>query len=161
MRLAYLFAWILGSCTTTPPEELDCSGKPDFDVIITALDAALPGDTVVRLAYGGGEDEYRLASPGTPEVLFCSVADREGNSVDAGRLSGAAGRGSGGESGDGGAASTASAEALRCRLWTDGPAELSVETESYPNAEPLELMPRSGACTVEKGLELVPPDGGV
>lgn len=133
------------------------NGIPDFEVLITAAEGPLPADLLVRVEYGGGEEEYLLAAPGTPEIMFCKHADRDGNVVEAG-AGGAGGEGSGGEAGGPGARDV---EALLCQIWSFGSARIEVETMAYPMATPLELTREQGVCTLKTELELSLPDGGI
>jgi len=119
----------------------------------------LPEDLIVRIEYGGGEEEYVLADPGTEqEALFCDPADREGNVIDAGAP---APNGAGGAGGEGGAPSVGPVEALFCRIWSFGPARIEVETVAYPMVEPLDLTHERDVCTGKAELELEMPDGGM
>lgn len=173
MRLRFLlFASVLFACGPDA-EPQNCSGtaQPDFDVLITTPYGPLPPDTVLRLHYGGraadDPEELDLANPKTPEALFCYVADRTGRypkgeaplGSSAPGVDGAAGAagagGAGGASGAGGAI-----EALYCRLWTDGSADLDVITETYGKVS-VELETQRSGCTVEKTVELMPADGGM
>jgi len=174
MRLRWLLlASALGACGPDADQQ-SCDGAalPDFDVLITAEYGPLPPDTVLRLHYGGraadDPEELDLAHPKTPEALFCYVSDRMGHySKDEPALgsSAAAANGAAGDAGAGGESATAGAhagaiEALYCRLWTDGSADLDVVTETYGKIS-VELETKRSQCTVEKVVELMPPDGGM
>jgi hypothetical protein len=155
-------------------EPQDCVGAamPDFDVLITAEYGPLPPDTVLRLHYGGRDaddpEELDLADPKTPEALFCYVSDRMGQypkgepALGSGpppAVGGAAGdSGAGGEPAAGEPPETI--EALYCRIWTDGSAELDVITQTYGKVS-VELETKRSGCTVEKVIPLMPVDGGV
>jgi hypothetical protein len=167
-RIALVFgAAALGlavACGSDPKPTEPCrDGRPDFELLITAPGGPLPADLVVHVEYGGGEEEYSLASPGTQAVLFCDPSDREGNVIDAGTPSGgdagAFGR-EAGTGGEGGAHGEASAQALFCRIWSFGAARIEVETMAYPTIEPLELTPEKGVCTGKEELQLSMPDAG-
>lgn len=159
MRRTLLLALLaLASCDDEPPPPADCT-TPDFDVVITAVDAPLPADTVVTMEYGGGDDEYRLTNdPEGPENLFCSPSDRKGNPI-----SGDAGEGGqsarNADGGAGGAPSGGTIEGLRCDLWSDGPATLTITTSMYP-VTVAKLQPKKGVCTVSTEVEIGPNDGG-
>jgi len=159
VRRAFLLALLVVSCEDDPPHPADCPSGPDFEVLISALDAPLPADTVVTVHYGGGvTEEYRIPDHGKHYVLFCEPTDRDGNPVGTGGHGGegqlAAGRnGPGGSPGSG-------FEALTCELWTDGPATLSVETSRYPKRTE-DLQAKNGKCTVSSEVELSPEDGGI
>jgi hypothetical protein len=146
-------------CGSDPhPTEPCASGIPDFEVLIQAAEGPLPEDLLVRVEYGGGEEEYVLANPGTPVVMFCRHADRERNATDAG-TGGAGGEGGGG--GEGGTTNLRGVEALLCEIWSFGSARVEVETQAYPMTMPLELTRKQEMCTVKAELELSLPDGGV
>jgi hypothetical protein len=131
-------------------------------VLISAVGEPLPKDTVIRLYYGAGDpehpEEFVLADPGIPKVLFCAASDRQGNKIDAGLPS----QGSGGESGAGGARGdeTVSVDALSCDVWSFGAAELEIETASYPDQMRVSLTKKKGVCTVHSDVELERPDAG-
>lgn len=163
MRRAFLLALLLLSCKDDPAQPATCGDTPDFIVIISALDAPLPADTVVSVAYGGtGMEECRIPNDGEHEVLFCDPSDREGNPVElAGGQAGetAATAGSGGQGGAGNGRPRHTLEALRCEFWTDGPAKVTVTTELYPPVEE-DLTTRKGECLVESEIVLQHEDGG-
>jgi len=126
----------------------------------------LPEDLIVRIEYGGGEEEYVLANPGTEQkALFCDPADRDGNVIEAGAPApngtGGIGAGGGGAGGESGAPSVGPVEALFCRIWSFGPARIEVETVMYPMVEPLDLTHEQDVCTGKAELELEMPDGGM
>jgi hypothetical protein len=155
------------ACGSDPKPTEPCrDGRPDFELLIKAQSGPLPEDLVVRVLFSGGEEEYVLASPGTQEVMFCKVADREGNVIDAGSphvngSAGAGGAGAEGEGGAGGAPGDREVEALRCEIWSFGSARIEVETAAYPMQEPLELFHKKDVCTVEAEFELAMPDAGM
>jgi hypothetical protein len=153
------------SCKDDPAEPEDCGDTPDFIVIVSALDAPLPLDTVVSVEYGGaGMEQDRIPDDGDHRVMWCDPSDREGNPVDA---AGGQGGESGGTTGSGGQGGALGGrphqvlEALRCELWTRGPATVSVATKAYPMPAPLSLEAKRGQCTFESEIVLRPGDGGV
>jgi hypothetical protein len=156
VRRAYLLALLVASCKDAPPTKPNCTSLPDFEILVSAVDAPLPPDTVVSIEYGGGVMEYySLAGPSERHVLFCDVTDREGNPVtgaggQAGQVAGGAGAGEG---------PADPVEALHCELWTDGPATVTVETTLYPTAV-VPLHAKKDKCTVSADIELGPDDGG-
>jgi hypothetical protein len=104
-----------------------------------------------------------------PQVLFCARTNREGEPLEGGGAAGNSGAGgASGASGAGGAGASAGGAAplapsgvpaLRCTLWTQGPATLEITGSGYlDQREELELM--RGTCTVEAQLELMRGDGG-
>ena len=134
MRRAFLLALLCLSCKGAPATPTDCGDVPDFIVIISALDAPLPLDTVVYVEYGGTlAEEYRIPDDINHRVLFCEASDREGNPLDAAGGHGgesAALAGASGQGGTGGSRPGHLLEALRCELWTRGPATVTVETKA-------------------------------
>lgn len=160
MRSAFLLALLFLSCKDDPAEPADCGDTPDFIVVISALDAPLPLDTVVSVEYGGtGTEEYRIPDVVDHKVLFCDPSDREGNLVEA--AAGGHGGETSGPGGQGGAGGKHALEALRCELWTRGPATVTVATKAYPAPEPLSLEAKRGQCTVESEIVLQRDDGGM
>jgi len=159
VRRATLLALLLVSCKDDPPHPADCPSGPDFEVLITALDAPLPADIRISIEYAGGLNEvYSIPDHGKHHALFCSPSDREGNPLPAGGQGGQGSLGAG-ESGRGGASADSGLEGLACELWTDGPATLTVETSMYPKAtEP--LAAKEGKCVVAAQIVLALPDGG-
>jgi hypothetical protein len=143
-----------------PPEP--CDG-PDFDVVIRAAHGELPSDTLIVLIYGSGREEYRLSENGTPEVLFCSPADTEGEPLEAGApdpaQGGASGASGASSTGGGGASAASGVASLRCELWTQGPATLEITGRGYPDLRE-ELKLQRETCTVEAELELTRGDAG-
>jgi hypothetical protein len=164
VRRAFLFALLFLSCKDDPAEPADCGDTPDFLVIVSALDAPLPLDTVVSVEYGGaGMEEDRIPDDGDHRILWCDPSDREGNPVEAAGGHGGddAASGSSGQGGAGGGRPKHVLEALRCELWTRGPATVTVATKAYPMPAPLSLAAKRGQCTVESEIVLQHDDGGV
>lgn len=160
MRRTLLLAFLaLASCDDEPRPPADCT-TPDFDVLITAVDGPLPADTVVKMVFGGGMDEYRLTDDTTdPENLFCTPSDREGNPVLADNGEGGRSAQAGHDGGAGGASSDGTVEGLRCDVWSDSSVTLTVTTSTYPVAV-AQLQGKKGVCTVSSEIELSPSDGG-
>ncbi len=160
MRRALFLALLLSSCKDDPPQPTNCSG-PDFDVVISAVEGPLPLDTNILLEYAGGPDEeYMLSDSMDHRVLFCVPSDREGNPPDG--TGGHAGNGVAGLAGIGGAGGEGpegDVEAVRCTLWTDGPARLTIETSIYAT-EIVQLSAKKGKCTVTRDIVLGLADGG-
>jgi hypothetical protein len=148
------------------PQPHDCGGKPDFSVVISAYSGPVPPDAIIRLYYGGRPPDQpevlTLASPLTPQALFCYPGDRSGNydpqSPPIGAQSQGLAAGGSGAGGEGGAPS-GELEALVCNLYTDGSARLEVETQLYGTSE-LELKLKKDVCTVTTTLILEPTDAG-
>jgi hypothetical protein len=163
MRAGCLLLLALTPCCGPDPGPVVCQ-RADFEVLIRAPDAPLPSDTTVRLHYGGrafdDPEELVLAQPGTPQALFCYAATRDGvvepgASAFGSSLSAADGTAGAGGSDDGGAP----LDALLCKLWTDGSADLEVETHLYGVVK-AKLESKKRVCTVWSVLELHPSDAG-
>ncbi len=140
---------------------------------VTAERGALPADTVVRVTYGAGEEEYALLKPQAPrEVMFCSVLREaspdaqtsfDASSEDAAGMGGlgagpsdAGPRDAGPRDGGQGAAM-----AVRCELWTGGAATVDVMASGYPVLQS-ELEAEADECgIVTRDVDLVlTMDGG-
>lgn len=161
-RLIYLSLFV-GACGPDKKPAPPCPSGPDFEVLISAEGEPLPSDTVVRLYYGAGDpehpEEFVLADPGVPKVLFCSAADRDGNKIDGGLPEPGGGGGDGGEGGVGGG-KIVTVEALLCECWSFGSAELEIVTASYPDQERVALKKKQDVCTVHSEVVLEKPDAG-
>jgi hypothetical protein len=154
MGLALLAFPLLHNCADDDDDDGTdpCPGTPSpaFAVSITAAEGPLPQDTSVRLAYGGGSEEYFLAgNGGHPSVMFCTPE-----------------RGSAGSGGEGGAAAGASQGTLLpttrlvCEVWVEGAATIWVSGGDYPELE-AELEGQSNECgpeAVEEELVLGHPE---
>lgn len=157
MRRAYLLALLLASCKDDPPESTGCpSDRPDFQVLVTALDAPLPADTLISIDYGaGGREYYSYPDRFEHNALFCTPSDREGNPLPEG---GQGGQGPG-AIGAGGEGASSGIEGIFCDLWTDGPATMTVESALYPT-ETADLHAKKGKCVLATEIVLGPDDGG-
>src|SRR6186997_2282778 len=94
------------------PDEVDV--LPPFAVTVRAEDGPLPPDTLIRLAYGSGEEEYALEAPSDGLVMFCKPA------------------GTPAAAGAGGETVTTPTEALLCEIWEEGAVTLRVSGGDYP-----------------------------
>ena len=173
-RAAWLLGWGLllpPACGPDPEPPAACGAVADFQVTISAAGGELPSDTVVVLIYGSGREEYQLSNPETPEVLFCTPVDSEGREIEVGEGgeggeggeteggAGGAGRPGGGAGGAHPTPATEGVPALRCMLYTQGPATLEISAGNYGELrEEFEL--RRGLCTVEAKVELMRGDAG-
>jgi hypothetical protein len=158
MRIrSYCFALVLLACGHDPRPVIPCGPEPDFIVSISAEDGSLARDTVVRVYYGGGDsehpEEFRIDADTPHFVLFCDVTDSAGNVIDAGVP---------GAGGEGGATSESSepVEGIRCRMWTDGSAQLEVESSLHPTQR-LNLTPKKNECIVTTEFLLKRGDAGM
>jgi hypothetical protein len=145
------------ACGHDPRPVIPCGPEPDFIVSISAEDGSLSRDTVVRVYYGGGDpehpEEFRIDEQAPHFVLFCEVTDSARNAIDAGIP------GVGGEAG----ASHENrdpVQGIRCRMWTDGSAQLEVESSFQPTQR-LNLTPKKDECTVPTDFLLKRGDAGM
>lgn len=156
LALPVVLALFAGSaCTNSPPSGPNCPGpRAAFHVTITAKNGPLPPDTVVKVEYGGGSEEYSLASPPPqPEVVFCDPID-----ADAGTGANDGGSDAAGTTDAG----TGPVMALSCKLWTNAAATIDVQGSGYPLLEQ-QLQAQKDDCgikTVEYALVLGETDGG-
>lgn len=124
---------------------------------ISAEDGSLARDTVVRVYYGGGDpeqpEEFRIDERAPHFVLFCEVTDAAGNVIDQ-EIPGAGG--------EGGASpeNRESVAGIRCRMWTDGSAQLEVESSEHPTQR-LNLTPKKNECVVTTDFVLKRGDAGM
>jgi hypothetical protein len=180
LSLFVLSAVLAPSCGPDAPP-LECpEPHPSFDVLIVAKDGPLPSDTLVTVAYGGGSEEYRADAPGPKQVVFCEPTTADGGALPpmgAGGESGAGGAGGepsananggapnslgggGGVGGETGATPHASAllEGIRCQLWTQGPATVTVDTNDVYETKVHPLRVSNTVCTVVETIEVAPPE---
>jgi len=133
MRLSLLtlslFAALTGCGPDKRPEE-PCDG-PSFNLVVTAEGGPLPSDTRINVRSGSNQtgEAYELGQQARSQAVFCD----EDTDVPAGE---------GGASQGGAAATDATREvrALRCRLYTQGPARLDATATGY---QPIEDEPLS------------------
>ncbi len=121
---------------------MECSLKPAFALTLRALDGPVPTDTLLRVKYGGGVEEYRVSDAvQTQEVTFCQRRSEDGGAVPAGEPP----------------------SEVTCELWTQGAATIAIETSSYPRLDSSLEAEAEGRCiqTVEVTLTLGEGDGGV
>ena len=142
-----------------PDNRPKCTGSsPDFKITLKLSDRPLPQDTVVHVMFGGtGIEDYVLAAPTTPEVVFCNPADDSGTQIDTPSAA------EGGAAGAAGARGALSGEGpvpeLVCSLWTGGYAKLQVSGTGLDGARSYPLSP-TDACVVVQTIVLDSPDGG-
>jgi hypothetical protein len=129
---------------TSDPDPCPDEQPPAFLITVTAVDGSLPSNTRVRLAYGGGNEEYALDSQeNRPSVMFCRA---EQASFGAGGLGGGAGAGG----------NLVPSSKLVCELWIEGAATIWVQGGDYIEVA-MELSGEANECgpqTVEEELEL-------
>lgn len=132
-----------------------CDG-PTYDLVVRvakAERAPLPADTRLNVRYGGNHEgeEYALGEKHTPQAVFCNEDTTQGGAGSepaASPNAGAGGQGSEPESG---------VWALRCRLYTQGPARVDITADGYEPIEQQDLtLADDERCRVKKVVELKP-----
>jgi hypothetical protein len=121
-------------------------------LVVRAEDAPLPPDTRLNVRYGGNHEgeSYALGEKHTPQAVFCSEDTSQGGaSSEPAASAGAGGQGSEPEP-------SSSVWALRCRLYTQGPARVDVTASGYEPIEEQDLTLADERCRVEKVVELKP-----
>lgn len=154
IRLGWLLVsglvWLPLSCGPDKRPQALCDG-PSFNLVVTAEGGALPPDTRINIRYGSNQEgePYRLGQKTSGQAVFCEEASSVGGS------------------GAGGApeadADAAGVQALRCRLYTQGPARLDATASGYEPIEDLALpLDQEDYCEVEFDvkLERLAPDAG-
>lgn len=149
-----------------PPE--GCDG-PSFNLVVHAEDSPLPPDTRINVRYGSNQEgePYALGQPPRKQAVFC-----EEDTVQGGGPSEVPAPSRGANGGAGGAAGEASGEpapsleaggaspevwALRCRLYTQGPARVDVTATGYEPVEDRALpFEDDDRCDVEAIVVLTP-----
>jgi hypothetical protein len=126
-------------------------------VVRTETGQALPADTRINVRYGGNPDgePYALGEPHAPQAVSCSEDAGGAPSVDD-----AAG---GAHAGSAPAIDETAVRALRCGLYTQGPARVDVTATGYEPIEDEALsFERKKHCEVPIELKLLPekPDAG-
>ncbi len=137
---SWVVALALSACSTDPRPE--CPLKPAFQLSLSASEGPLPPDTVLRVKYGGGLEEYRLNDlVHTQEVVFCQHRLDGGLPAEAG----------------------VPVDELYCEMWTQGAATVTVEATGYPDLEQKIEAQAKDRCilTVDVSLRLDLGDGGV
>ena len=150
-----IFAAPFSACGPDAKPEQPCDG-PNFNLVVTAENGPLPPDTRINVRYGGNQEgePYALGETAAPQAVFCvedtsvggALGTDEGESV----------------AGVGGAASEATepaipdnVQALRCRLYTQGPARLDVTASGYEPIDDRALsLERKKRCEVAVPITL-------
>jgi hypothetical protein len=107
LLLAAVAGW---GCEPEDPGEPACPSCAAFAFTLAAEAGPVPRQTTLTVTYGGGVEQYALASPPVhSDVLFCSSEPRD----DA----------------EGGVAR------VFCDVWTQSTTSLKVESDGYPTFE--------------------------
>lgn len=120
--------------------------------MVRAEDEPLPPDTRLNVRYGGNHEgeAYALGEKHTPQAVFCNEDTSQGGAgSDPAPTAGAAGHDSEADPG------SSDVWALRCRLYTQGPARVDVTASGYAPIEEQDLsLADDERCRVEKVVEL-------
>jgi hypothetical protein len=152
--LALPFSTLLVGCGPDKRPEEPCDG-PSFNLVVTAEDGPLPPDTRINVRSGSNQtgEAYELGQQARGQAVFC---EEDTTSPDA----------EGGASQGGAAATDAESRdvyALRCRLYTQGPARLEATATGYQaiEDEPLSFEKKPYCeVSVNVRLERELPDAG-
>jgi hypothetical protein len=126
-----------------------CDG-PTYNLVVRIENAPLPPDLRLNVRYGGNHEGegYALGEKHTPQAVFCSEDTSQGGAGNEPTPSG-------GESNHEPEDAAASVWALRCRLYTQGPARIDVTATGYESIEEQDLtLADDERCRVEKIVEL-------
>lgn len=140
------------------PEE-PCNG-PSFNLVVRAeKNLPLPEDTRINVRYGANPEgePYALGENGSPQAVRCTEDSSPGGAPSVDKQRDSAGAGGGDGSGGGGV------WALRCLLYTQGPARLDVTASGYAPIDDRPLsLDRKHRCDVDVDVTLEPekPDAG-
>jgi len=141
------------ACGPDPKPGPPCEG-PTYNLVVKAENGPLPSDTRLNVRYGGNNEgeSYTLGEEPMPQAVHCD------EDTSGGGAPGAPGAG-GGDAGLGGAGPDVSEGtdvwALRCRLYTQGPARIDVTASGYePIEEQALILDEKLRCQVEVEVEL-------
>lgn len=147
-----------------PPE--GCDG-PSFNLVVHAEDGPLPPDTRINVLYGSNQEgePYALGEPGRKQAVFCEEDTVQGGGPSESRTPGPGDVGGAGGAGgaepvpndDGQGGASPAVWALRCRLYTQGPARIDVTATGYEPIEDRKLpFEEDDRCDVEALVVLTP-----
>jgi hypothetical protein len=142
-----------------PPE--GCDG-PSYNLVVHAEEGPLPPDTRINVIYGSNQEgePYALGEPGRKQAVFCEEDTVQGGGPSEVRTpsdSGGAGGAQGAEPAPGDGAESPDVWALRCRLYTQGPARIDVAATGYEPIEDRKLpFEEDDRCDVEAIIVLTP-----
>jgi len=169
--LGLVFQVALGCGPDKRPQE-GCDG-PNFNLVVRAENGPLPSDTRINVIYGSNQmgEPYEIGQPARKQAVFCEEdtsvggasgdgdGDGDGDGEDA--KDGQA-KGDGGDGGDGTVTNppepmSPDVWALRCRLYTQGPARLDVTATGYQKIKDHKLsFDDETHCRVHAEVTLIP-----
>lgn len=157
MKRTFWLAIALGTAAACGPDarpEEPCNG-PSFNLVVRAEKGhPLPSDTRINVHYGANQDgePYALGEKNNPQAVRCTEDTSPGGAPSTETHQAAAG--------EGGAPSTNGSDevwALRCLLYTQGPARLDVTATGYEPVDNLLLsLERKERCDVDFPVRLQP-----
>jgi hypothetical protein len=150
------------------PQE-GCDG-PTFNLVVRAENGPLPSDTRINVIYGSNQmgEPYELGQPARKQAVFCdedtTVGGASGDGDGDGDGHGGQAKANGGAGGDGGVERAprprpaAQVQALRCRLYTQGPARVDVTATGYEKVKDYNLpfIEDEPHCRVDAEVMLTP-----
>ena len=140
-----------------------CEGVADFVLTLSSPTGSFPADTKIEVTFGGGSQEtYWLSAANDPEVLICETTPA-GGAGEGGAAAQESNAGAGGNAGTigpthGGASSgnTKAIGAIRCEIWSGGPATISIRAATWHTTR--ELKPDDELCSLSEDIVLGEPD---
>ena len=142
--VAVSLSTLLAACGPDKRPEEPCDG-PSFNLVVTAEDGALPSDTRINVRSGSNQrgEAYELGQQARGQAVFCEE--------DTTMLPGEGGASQGGAAGT---SESGEVYALRCRLYTPGPARLDATATGYEAIDDRELSFDKKYCKVAIHVEL-------
>lgn len=153
VRLSFLLALaraavagaVLFGCSAEDGEQ-DCTDQAAFELTLRSALGPLPHDTEVLVEYSGGEEPYFLSKPNDNEIVLCQ-ATHGGAQADAGDAGGAS------DAGDAGALGPVTT--LTCKLWTQGPATVTVKAPGFDDVVRKPAAEKRNGCFETVPVEVV------
>ncbi|MDF3072108.1 MAG: hypothetical protein K0R38_7709 [Polyangiaceae bacterium] len=130
-------------------------------MVVRAEDAPLPPDTRINVLYGSNQEgePYELGKPGRKQAVFCEEDTVQGGGPSESPETGTGALDSGGAGGAAGSdvapGESADVWALRCRLYTQGPARVDVTATGYQPIKDRKLS-FDDRCNVEALVTITP-----
>lgn len=123
------------SCGEDPANDQPCRQAPTFRVIVSASPGPLPPDTVLHVETQFVDEDYFVYHPTPSDLIFCDPKD---------------------------ASPDVPIAEVHCNLWTQAPADVTVEAGGCGTLEQALKVKRENDCiaTRDVSLVLVPGDGG-
>ncbi len=137
-----------------------CDG-PSFNLVVSAVDGPLPADTRINVRYGSNQEgePYALGQDSRKQAVFCEEDTVQGGGPSELRETGdqAGGAGGAGPAAPHEEGASADVWALRCRLYTQGPARIDITATGYETIEDRALsLDEDERCDVAAPIVLTP-----